>query len=131
MPVDPEPHQIVPGAMPAAGNPTSERFDKMYLSRREPSMEEDLSGLEQGRQWLGDDCIDLKTRYTSAWSELNQRISARQVSYLGYAVAIGTYLTVVYGKAAETDKLSVMMLTLSPAIISFAFGCWIRAQDLT
>jgi hypothetical protein len=88
----------------------------------------------------GADEVSLVERYRAASSELNQRINARQISYLGHATACSLILSIFAKEFENLDstKGSVsltsphdILLFLGPAVISIAFGCWIRSQDLT
>jgi hypothetical protein len=78
--------------------------------------------------------IPLLDRYRAASSELNERLGARQLTYLGHAAAAAAILQLFstqFKNNALSDSSWDILLLLCPAIISIAFGCWIRTQDLT
>src|ERR1700685_274302 len=78
----------------------------------------------------------LNTRYSAASSEINQRINARQLSYLGHVTAAAAILLIFVEKLTRSapgphePTREEILLVLSPALISLAFACWIRSQDL-
>lgn len=80
--------------------------------------------------------IPLAERYRAAANELNQRINARQISYLGHATATAALLKLFADEfqAGPPKPLSSshdILLLFGPSIVSLAFSCWIRSQDLT
>jgi hypothetical protein len=86
--------------------------------------------------------LDLRTRYGCASNEINQRINARQISYLGYAVAVAATMNLIAQlcprpsedikpASPEVGHAFAIASVLAPGVVSFAFGCWIRAHDLT
>jgi hypothetical protein len=82
------------------------------------------------------DELPIEERYRAASNELNQRLNLRQISYLGHAAAAAAILKLFFDIAQKPDDppanpFKFILLLLCPSIINFAFGCWIRSQDLT
>jgi hypothetical protein len=97
--------------------------------------------------------LKLNERYRAASSEIAQRLNLRQISYLGHAVAVGTIFKAYFDAwpkpdldgrgffpavtpsyvASPSKHIDVIasILIVFPAIINFAFACWIRSHDIT
>jgi hypothetical protein len=80
-----------------------------------------------------DHLLPLSVRYQQAWSELIQRLDARQISYLGHAVACGTLATLFSGLFINLSPSTpdAFLWGVSPALVGLAFACWIRSHDLS
>jgi hypothetical protein len=92
-----------------------------------------LKTLEQlaKTEWENSAPGDFADAYKIASGELNQRMSARHSTYLGFMVATGAYIYAVMGRYKPGVPLVASGIFLFPAAICFAFSAWIRSQDLT
>ncbi|MCZ6837124.1 MAG: hypothetical protein O7G85_15220 [Planctomycetota bacterium] len=74
--------------------------------------------------------IPLATRYQAAWSEMDTKILARQVSQNAYVITVATALAFTVPYVSRDDpKVARFFMSLLPSMLSMVFMVWYWALD--
>ena len=93
-----------------------------------------LDAVEKGLKLLrsevdGSHRLGLANRYLSAWSELEQRIAARQSVQIAYIASVGAVIA-VFAASYGNHKVLAQWLALTLPCISLSFTYWFINHDI-